>query len=396
MAKKIYKAADIKTLAAPAKGNIRHPIDGHPGLFLCITKNDARSWQYRYYPKTGPKAGSERLFTIGEFPLFPLSLAKDEWKQLRRRVQLGDDPLQDIEDVRKAPTIRTLGDRYLEEHAIPHKRTGERDRRRIAAYINPRMGSMKVAAVIYDDCYDLHRSLTHKPIEANRVRSLLVTMFDHSIRWGWRQDNPARLVKPNTEYPRERFLSQAEIVTLSDVLAKWPDRTVADCVRLILLTGCRRGEAMKMTWDQLQFSDDGSDGVWLKSPTSTKQKKAHRVPLSAPALKIIANQTRTSKYVFAGKHGGICNVKNQWIKIREKAELRDLRLHDLRHSFASILASSGQSLLIIGQLLGHSQPSSTKRYSHFYDQPLREATERVAAVVTSASKPKAKMYKIRS
>ena len=389
MPRKIHTAADIKHLYPPEKGNTRHPVAGTPGLFLCITKNDVRSWQYRYYPRMGPKAGSERLFTIGDYPLFAFSVAKKEWAELRRRVQLGEDPLEDIQTAQRAPTVKTLGERYVEEHAIPNKRTGERDRRRIERYINPAMGTMKVAAVKYDDCHALHRSLAEKPTEANRIRSLLVTMFDYSIRWGWREDNPARLVRPNREYPRDRFMSQVEFVRLSEVLNNWPDRTIANAIRFLLLTGARRGEVLSATWDQFE------GGVWSKAPSSTKQRKAHRVPLSAPALEIINSQPHTSKYVFPGKHGGTCNVKNEWIRVRKQAGLEDVRLHDLRHSFASVLVSKGSTLEIIGALLGHSQPSTTKRYSHLYDEPLREAAELVADQVESAGKPKAEVVKMR-
>ena len=212
----------------------------------------------------GPKAGSERLFTIGDYPLFAFSVAKKEWAELRRRVQLGEDPLEDIQTAQRAPTVKTLGERYVEEHALPNKRTGERDRRRIEKYINPAIGAIKVAAVKYDDCHALHRSLAEKPTEANRIRSLLVTMFDYSIRWGWREDNPARLVRPNREYPRDRFMSQVEFVRLSEVLNNWPDRTIANAIRFLLLTGARRGEVLSATWDQFE------GGVWSKAPSSTK------------------------------------------------------------------------------------------------------------------------------
>ena len=384
MPKRAITAADIKHLCPPKKGNERHPVKDCPGFALKITRKNARAWTYRYYPKSGPKAGTEREITVGDYPLFALSVAKKEWAELRRRVQLGEDPLEGIQTAQRAPTVKTLGKRYVEEHAIPNKRTGERDRRRIDAYINPRIGSMKVAAVTYDDCHALHRSMADKPVEANRVRSLLVTLFDFSIRWGWRQDNPARLVKANREYPRDRFLSEVEIVRLGEVLAGWPDATSAACIRFILLTGCRRGEALGATWEQFE------GGIWSKPASSTKQRKAHRVPLSAPAAQIIAEQPEigcTGDHVFPGAHGGPCNAKNEWIKIRAKAGLEDVRLHDLRHTHASILVSKGHSLEIIGALLGHSQASTTKRYAHLYDEPLRAAAEAVGQVLTSAGRP---------
>jgi integrase len=188
-------------------------------------------------------------------------------------------------------------------------------------------------------------------------------------------------------------LSQAEIAHLSEALAAYPNKVVANACRFLLLTGARRGEVLKMKWADV----DLEAGVWVKPANTTKSKKPHRVPLSAGALEVLASLERTNDFVFPGRKTdrSLCDLKNAWEKIRAEAGLEDVRLHDLRHSYASILASAGLSLPIIGQLLGHTQPATTARYAHLFDEPLREATEKVAAHVTSASKPKAEVVKLR-
>jgi integrase len=155
-------------------------------------------------------------------------------------------------------------------------------------------------------------------------------------------------------------------------------------VRLLLLTGARRGEVLSATWDQF----DLTAGIWTKPSSHTKQKKEHRVPLSAPARQLLAEikakNWKPSPYVFPGRAGdGPMNeIKKSWAALCKATDLRGVRLHDLRHTYASVLASAGLSLPVIGALLGHTQPGTTARYAHLFDDPLRAATERAAAIVT--------------
>lgn len=157
------------------------------------------------------------------------------------------------------------------------------------------------------------------------------------------------------------------------------NQQAADIVRLCLLTGARSGEVMSATWDP--FDLDAAN--WIKPSSHTKQKRVHRVPLSAPARQLLVSLPHRAGHFFPshGKTGHITTIKKSWAEISRVAELDGVRVHDLRHSYASLLASGGESLLLIGQLLGHTQPQTTARYSHLLDDPLRQATERVGAVV---------------
>jgi integrase len=213
-----------------------------------------------------------------------------------------------------------------------------------------------------------------------------------------RPDNPAQGVERAPEERRERFLTPAEIARLDEALAACPERVSANATRLLLLTGARRGEALGATWDQF----DLAAGVWIKPATTTKQGKPHRVPLSAPALALLSEMRATADvenerrkrdglpelvHLFPGKDGKLLTgIKRFWARVCKAAGISGVRLHDLRHTYASILASSGLSLPIIGSLLGHSQPATTARYAHLLDDPLRAATERAGAVITGASK----------
>jgi integrase len=150
----------------------------------------------------------------------------------------------------------------------------------------------------------------------------------------------------------------------------------------LLLTGARKGEALSATWDQF----DLVAGVWTKPHALTKQKADHRIPLSAPARQLFARlhqKSEGSPWVFPGRRGRHReDTKYAWARICKTAGITGLRVHDLRHSYASTLAGAGVSLPTIGALLGHSMPSTTARYAHLLDDPLRAATERAGAIIT--------------
>jgi integrase len=246
-------------------------------------------------------------------------------------------------------------------------------------------------------------------------------MFARAVEWEWRSDNPCTEVARYDEEKRERFLTPDELGRLLAAIAAYPVKRSANAIRLLLLTGARRGEVLRATWDQF----DLEAGIWTKPSSHTKQKKRHRVPLSAPAQLLLNEMRRdshkasergkASPFVFPGASADepLADIKKAWAAICGKAGLAEriekrtkagkivrqkrngqpvmiwrttVRVHDLRHTYASILASSGQSLQIIGALLGHTQASTTARYSHLLDDPLRQATARVGALVDSMAK----------
>jgi integrase len=203
-------------------------------------------------------------------------------------------------------------------------------------------------------------------------------MFNLAIAWGMRPDNPAKGIERKPEEKRERYLSADELVRLAEALAKRPGSS-ANAIKLLLLTGARRNEVLSATWSQF----DLGAGVWTKPASTTKQAKLHRAPLSAPAMQLLVDMRKDagpSPFLFPGANGKPQgDLKKFWRAICTDAQLEGARVHDLRHSFASVLASAGVGLHVIGALLGHSQPATTHRYAHPLDDPLRRATERAGA-----------------
>jgi integrase len=289
----------------------------------------------------------------------------------------------------EAPTVDDLADRFEEEH-LPRKRpsTANDYRSILAGHIRPALGRRKVASLLYEDIDGLHRSVTKNagPYRANRVLTVMSKMCTLAVQWRWRTDNPCRHVPRNDEHKRKRYLSAAELERLSKALTEHDDRDAADVFRLLLLTGARRGEVLAARWRDI----DLETGTWSKPGSTTKQKTDHIVPLSAPARQMLAARGQDSEFVFPGRSGGHrVAVKSDWARICKAAEISGLRVHDLRHSYAAQLASAGVGLHTIGALLGHSNPTTTHRYAHLFDDPLRAATEKVGAIISG--KPSAEI-----
>jgi integrase len=377
----------VKNLPVPTTQKKTLTADGdtkrEKGLrrfFAQVTRDGARSFVIRYNIHR-----VERLYTIGRWPDWPTAAAREEARRLLQLVDQGIDPKQRRDDARDALTVNELCERYLAEHAIK-KRTGKDDGAMIVRFVKPQFGNRKAADVAYADIDQLHRRVTKEngSYQANRLVALLSKMFNLAIRWELRGDNPVKGIERNHEEQRHRYLSPAEIARLCAALAVHSNQSVADAVRLALFTGARRGEVLGATWQQFDFDN----GVWTKPSSHTKQKREHIVPLSAPALELLTRMKgeATGPYLFPARNGcaggHLTEIKKSWAALCKAAGIEGVRLHDLRHSFASVLVSSGASLELIGSLLGHSQVSTSKRYSHLYDDAQRAAVERVGQLIT--------------
>ena len=378
----------VKELPAPDRGaKITYDSDVS-GFGVRVTKGGARAYILNYRI-----AGRERRYTIGSATEWKAAAARKFAADMKARIRLGHDPLAELEEARNARTVADLCDRFEEDH-LPRLRPNTQKQYRQSIHGSARRKGIrdhfkhhKVEDLKHADIEDYHRKVSRTaPTMANRDLSVISRMLGLAVRWGWRQDNPARGTERNQEEKRTRYLSQAEIKALTDALLDLPDQQAANVFRLMLLTGCRKGEALSARWDQI----DLDAGRWIKPGSTTKQKTEHRVPLSAAAVALLAEIDREGEFVFPGQIEGRHRqeVKKQWENICVAAGLVDdegnktVRMHDLRHTYASVLASAGLSLPIIGALLGHSQPTTTARYAHLMDDPLRQATERAAALVS--------------
>lgn len=420
----------VKAMEAPATGNRITYDEDVKGFGLRITSAGAKAFILNYRA-----AGRERRITIGSFPDWSVPAARERAKELKREVDNGGDPMGDRHADRAAPTVAALADRFEAEHLAKRRETTASDYRSIIRlYIRPQLGMMRVAELRHSDVEKLHHSIAKTaPYRANRTVAVLSKMLSLAVKWEMRNDNPARGIERAPEEKRERFLTPAEIGRLADALAAHRETVSAAAVRFLLLTGARKGELLAAKWSEF----DIEAGVWIKPSAHTKTKKTHRVPLSAPARLLLeelrAKVPAACPFLFPTSmrpakdakgdaiYAHLTEIKRVWAAVCQTAGISvqvakatasgkpvlgadgkpvmvwqsTARVHDLRHTYASILASSGLSLPIIGALLGHTQAATTHRYSHLMDDPLRAATERVGAVVTSAGKAGADVVPMR-
>jgi integrase len=346
-----------------------------PGFGLRLYSSGARKYVVQYRTK----GNRQRRFALGAHGVLTTEQARDMARNILADVSRGRDPAAERRAAREAPTVRDLARDYLDRHAIPNKRPASvaDDEAMLDRVILPKLGPAKVTAVGRPDIEKLHNSLRSTPYMANRLLALLSKMFNLAVAWTWRADNPVKGIPRLHEERRQRWLSEAELGRLWGLLEQDPNRRAARAVMLLTLTGARRNEVLHATWDQF----DLDRGVWTKPSHHTKAKRTEHVPLSQPALAMLsamrAEADPQSPYLFPGDAPGkpIYDIKKFWKSICRAADLDKVRIHDLRHTYASSLVSQGVSLHIVGGLLGHTQPQTTARYAHLDDGALRQATE---------------------
>jgi integrase len=359
-----------------------------PGFGVRVWPSGKRTYILKYRTREG----RQRKVTIGQHGLITAEQARVEALRQLSASKLGQDPALNRLEARKAPAMADLAERYIREHAAPKKRPGSAkgDETLLRLHILPRLGAMKVAAIGRQDISRLHHSMQERPGAANRTLALLSKMLNLAEKWGLRPDgsNPCRHVQRFRENKTERFLSHEELARLGEALSEAERAgtempSVVPAIRLLLLTGCRLSEVLTLRWTSVDFENQC---IRL----SESKTGAKTVYLSTPALDVLRAIPRQPEnpFVIRGDHPGshLVNLRKPWYRIRARAGLHDVRIHDLRHSFASVAATGGASLPMIGKLLGHSQPATTARYAHLAADPVRQMNEDVGQRIAGAMK----------
>lgn len=388
----------ISKLIPPTKGNSIEYDSEIPGFGVRITCAGVVAFVLNYRIH-----GRERRLTIGRHPELTATAARERAIQLRGKILDGQDPLEEKDQQRAEASVLDLAEQYLSVYALEHKRPSSirNDRQMIEKIIGPGIGMLRVKAVSQKDVQTLHNHLRATPYRANRVLALLSKMFTLAIQWGWRSDNPVCRVPRFHEDRRERWLSVVEVRRLMEALDSYAGQNAANALRLLLLTGARESEVLTAEWSQF----DLDRGIWTKPSHHTKQKKIEHVPLSHFAIALLRTMRSENPtgVLFPGANGRPrVTLHRPWVQACKEAGLAEpilfegkkhvvtryrplVRIHDLRHTYASHLVSAGASLHIVGKLLGHTQPQTTARYAHVADQALRSATEQFVTVVDGPS-----------
>lgn len=347
-----------------------------------------------YFLRTSVK-GRLRWLTIGMHgsPWTPTT-ARMEALRLKVAISGGDDPVEAREKERRELTFADVVERFKAEHVTKLKvRTAEAYIRLLDQFLVPHFGKRRMDDIDLDDVSDFHARHGKTPRQANTMIAVLSKVVNWAADRHWRTTttNPCLKIKKYRQLPRERYLSEVELGRLGQALndaetSREISPYAAAAIQLLLLIGARLSEILTLKWDYVHLDR----GLILLPDSKTGAKP---LTLNDAAIEVLMKIPRraSNPYVIVGMVEGshIVNLQKPWRRVRAAAGLDDVRIHDLRHSFASVAASAGGSLLLIGKLLGHSQAQTTARYAHLADNPVRSLNREVGERIARSLKGKA-------
>ena len=332
-------------------------------------------------------AGRKRFVALGRFGQLTPEQARGLAQETLANVRHGHDPAAERRKERAANSVAELASRFLAEHVGAKRKssTAVHYRSLIECHLLPKHGSRKAHDFARADLARLHLSLQDRPYQANRLLSVVASMYSFGERHGLVPEgyNPAARIERFPEARRERFLSTEELARLGEAFRKFESDgrfgTGIAALRLLLFTGARLGEILHLRWEDV----DIERGLLLLPDSKTGRKA---ITLNAPALAVLHSLERSGRFVIAGANPEVprADLKKPWTAVTEAASLSGLRIHDLRHSFASVGAGGGFGLPIIGKLLGHMQAATTQRYAHLDADPIRRAADAIGASIAAA------------
>lgn len=356
------------------------------GLKLVVTRQGKKTWLFRYVIN-----GTKRAMKLGNYPELRLADVRLIAQAKNDLLTIGKDP-QHERDVQKAmPTVSEFFTKTHYPHAQKRKRSHSDDLSRFNNHLRDVIGHLPLNQVeathvmqILDHAKD--SELSHATI--NRIRALLSVMYSYAMDLGLVEKNPVSRVKKYKEVNKiERFLSEQELPRLMQVLnapAEYgiDNLVVVAIVKVLLLTGMRKREVMDMKWADV----DLSSGHWKLE--NNKSGKPRLIRLASESLAEIRKMLpRQSEYVFANPQTGQAfnDIRKCYDKIMKAAGIPNMRIHDLRHNFASMAVNKGLSLYVVQHLLGHASPQTTQRYAHLNGEVMLDAYQKVAEIVNQAS-----------
>lgn len=374
MSKTLLTGRFVSSATCPAdKKRVCYSDQKVAGLILEVRQSGGKSFYVRYRDPYG----AQRNYRISDASSITLAAARDITVDILSKIAAGKDPFAEKEERRAVPTVKGFFDEWYLPHAQTDKRSWKSDVCYFKNHVAPYIGSKRVDAVTTADILNMKKTMKQKGYAEGSVdRVLILTryMFNLMIRWkiGGVIENPTKEVKlflPKNG--RERFLTREEILRLMETLDQSPNPCLRDIVMFLLLTGARRQEALRAAWDDFDFRR----GFWLIP--ETKSGRPRSVPLSDHLVQLLNElpSRGQSPWLFPNPKTGqpFVAVFYSWNTARKQAGLADVRMHDLRHSFASFLVNSGRSIYEVKELLGHAHVKTTERYAHLDNKTLTDA-----------------------
>jgi integrase len=383
----------IEKLKPPKQGSVVKWDSKVRGFGVRVTSNGVASYILSYRLN-----GRQSKYTIGRVEECTVDEARDEAEELRTEIRDGVDPHARARRERGEMTVKELSEEFMKKHATVNLRPGtvRGYRGMLRDHVLPEIGRLGANAVNERDVLSIKAAMKDTPYRANRCLSLISAVFNKGIAWKLCERNPAKDVEHYPEDTREFWLNASQYRAL-DAAISFYGRDCGDAIRLLILTGAREQEVLGASW--AEFDLDPEHAIWTRSSHRTKERKMERVVISDAALAVLRRMKKAAMgaYLFPGKEvpgkapRALRTIRKPWIQICKAAGLSteyevqgkrkmlkrwkpNLRLHDLRHSYASWLVSDGVSLKRVGKLLGQSQEATTRRYAHLEDKSVRDAT----------------------
>jgi len=364
--------------------------DERNGLYVEVrSSSNSQGTYYLRYKDQSDKTCHQK---IGRTVDISLADARRKAKELKAEIALGSDPRADDKARKSVITFDALfNDHYL-PYVKQRKRSWNRDRELFDLRIKSVMGAKRLNQVSRLQIQNFHSGLLEEglaPATANHHIKLIRHMLNLAVEWEMLDKNPASRIHMFAEDNKvERYMNDAQLANLLEVLRTDSCRSVCLIAMFLLATGCRLNEALSACWSQV----DKDKRVWRIPASNSKSKRMRPVPLNETALDVL-NQLNTEGvyehlFINTKTKKPYVNIAKVWEKLRSKAGLPHLRLHDLRHQAASNLINSGATLFIVQAILGHSDPSVTQRYSHLAMKTLNDASDNASAIIKNATKVK--------
>ncbi len=367
-----FTKRSLETLTIPVDGKRSYYYDEKVrGLGVAVT--DKGTITFIVYRKVD---GRPERITLGRYPDLSIENARGLASETNAQISQGKNPNQEKSKLRAEITLQELFDKYLEQHAKKHKKSWISDQSQYQLYLAS-WSKRKISSIHKSDIESLHTKIGNNNgiYTANRALSLLGIMFSKAISWGWNGINPVIGIKKFKEKSRERFLQGDELPRFFKSLEEEQNRCLADFFMLSLLTGARRSNVLSMRWQDI----DLEEAIW--TILETKNDTSQMVPLGTEAIAILSErfQTKGSLWVFpsgTSQSGHLEEPKSAWKRILKRADLTDLRLHDLRRTMGSYQAATGANSFIIGKSLNHKTVQATAIYARLNIDPVRESMKK--------------------
>ena len=354
-----------------------------PGLYVEVRANTPGQGTYylRYKDATGKTCHQK----LGRTEDMSIADARKRAKTEKAQIALGADPRGEAKRQREVPTLNDFfSDTYL-PHAIPRKRSWKRDEQLFRLRIAGKFGHLRLNQLSRQSIQSFHTDLLDEGLSAascDHHIKVLRRMLNLAIEWELLEKNPIKGIQLfNQDNKVEHYLNDEQLDRLLTVLREDDNRSICRIAMFLLSTGCRLNEALQATWTQI----DRKNRVWRIPALNSKSKRMRSVPLNDSALHVL-DQLDTEgefEHVFINRQTRkpYVNIAKVWSRIRDKAGLPHLRLHDLRHGFASLLISGGRTLYEVQQILGHSDPKVTMRYAHLSSKALQDAARSGSVII---------------